>query len=80
MIHPMSKKRPYEHTKVQKKGKEEDAYACFFCNTVGKKNHGHHVILYSEGGDATIDNIITLCPKCHREYHAGRIQIDIGRF
>ncbi|WP_407082079.1 HNH endonuclease [Photobacterium leiognathi] len=53
---------------------------CFTCNVVSPKNHGHHIVLYSEDGDASIDNMITLCPHCHAEYHAGRLQIDIGRF
>ena len=73
-------KRSYQHVKAQKKGKELDSYMCFFCNAVDKKNHGHHIVLYSEDGDASIGNMITLCPKCHREYHAGRLQVDIGRF
>ena len=73
-------KRSYQHIKAQKEGKKLDGFMCFFCNTVQKNNHGHHIILYSEDGTASIDNMITLCPICHREYHAGKIQIDIGRF
>jgi 5-methylcytosine-specific restriction endonuclease McrA len=76
----MTKKRSNDHLKAQKEGKEIDAYMCFFCNTVDSRNHGHHIILFSENGSASVDNIITLCPGCHREYHAGRIKIDIGRF
>ena len=73
-------KRSYQHVKAQKKGKELDSYMCFFCNVVDKKNHGHHIVPYSEGGDASIGNMMTLCPKCHRDYHARRLQVDIVRF
>lgn len=73
-------KRSYQHVKAQKAGKEVDSYMCFTCNVVSPQNHGHHIVLYSEDGDASIDNMITLCPHCHAEYHAGRLQIDIGRF
>ncbi|WP_413817136.1 HNH endonuclease [Pseudomonas viridiflava] len=76
----MGQKRSNEHRKAQREGKELDAYMCFFCNKVDLKNHGHHIILFSEDGNGSTDNIITLCPNCHRDYHAGRIKIDIGRF
>ncbi|WP_295890941.1 HNH endonuclease signature motif containing protein [uncultured Vibrio sp.] len=31
----------------------------------------HHVIPLSENGDDTIDNVLALCPNCHREKHYG---------
>lgn len=73
-------KRSYQHVKAQREGKEVDEFMCFFCHLIAKCNHGHHIILYSEDGDATVANMITLCPKCHRDYHAGILRIDIGRF
>ena len=79
----MSKKRKtrsYPHLKAQKAGKEQDEYVCFFCNTVQKKNQGHHIMFYSENGDASVGNIITLCPECHTDYHRGILHIDLGRF
>jgi 5-methylcytosine-specific restriction endonuclease McrA len=76
----MSKKRSYDHTKSQKLAKEIDKYMCFFCLEVNSKSHGHHIIYYSEDGSSSIHNMITLCPKCHRDYHSGKLKIDIGRF
>lgn len=73
-------KRPYSHIIAQKTGKELDSYMCFFCNKVDKGNHGHHIVFYSEGGEASVKNIMTLCPDCHREYTVGKLHIDIGRF
>ncbi len=75
-----SKKRESKHLNAQKKGKILDAYVCFFCHLICKKNHGHHIIKYAEGGVASTDNIITLCPQCHRDYHSGKIKVDIFRF
>ena len=31
----------------------------------------HHIIPLSVGGEDTLDNVIALCPNCHREKHFG---------
>lgn len=31
----------------------------------------HHVVPLSVGGEDTLDNVISLCPNCHREKHFG---------
>ena len=31
----------------------------------------HHVKSLSDGGEDTLDNVIALCPNCHREKHYG---------
>lgn len=74
------KRRETTHINAQKNGKKVDEFMCFFCLQINKSNHGHHIILYSEGGDGSVQNIITLCPKCHRAYHSGKLKIDLGRF
>ena len=81
----MSRKRPREHVRAQREGKERDEYTCAFCLKQVPKNqryliHGHHVIQYAEDGPALKDNIITLCKECHDAYHAGEINIDISAF
>lgn len=68
-------KRSYEHTKVQRQGKERDQYMCFICGIIGNTAEGHHMLLHSEDGPAMIENIITLCKPCHIDYHAGRLPI-----
>jgi 5-methylcytosine-specific restriction endonuclease McrA len=73
-------KRNSKHIKAQKEGKRLDEYMCFFCLDTFKGNHGHHIILYSEDGIASVNNMITLCPDCHRKYHSGKLNIEIGRF
>lgn len=37
----------------------------------------HHVIYVSAGGLDTLDNLITLCRKCHDDIHAGRLKLEI---
>ncbi|MDD1428613.1 HNH endonuclease [Dolichospermum sp. ST_sed9] len=50
------------------------------CGKITQKAHGHHLIPYSEGGEADLQNMITFCPECHRKYHSGELNIDIDRF
>ena len=76
----MAQKRNSKHIKAQKAGKEADAYVCFFCQRQFHGNHGHHIMLYSEGGEPSIQNMLTLCPECHRDDHNGKIKLDIYRF
>lgn len=76
----MAQKRSNKHISAQKKSKELDEFMCFFCLTTCKSNHGHHIFFYSEGGEATVENMITLCPRCHRLYHSGKLKIELGRF
>jgi len=76
----MTQKRSKEHLLAQKHGKELENYTCANCLKKFSGNHGHHIIPYSEGGEADLQNIITLCPECHRAYHSGELKIDITRF
>ena len=46
----MPGKRSGEHLRAQREGKELDQYVCFFCLKKFQGNHGHHIMLYSEGG------------------------------
>lgn len=73
-------KRDKDHTKAQKAGKKRDGYVCMVCGEYNEKGQGHHVISLSHGGPATKHNIITMCPACHKDYHRGKLKIDIGLF
>ncbi len=52
------------------------------CENCGKKFKDykeaeyHHIELYSEGGETKIDNIMVLCPECHKEKHRGKPNND----
>ena len=68
------KSRGSEHCTVQKRGKERDLYTCQICGSTYRVE-GHHIIDYQYGGAASIDNIVTLCQKCHKQVHRGNIDI-----
>lgn len=66
--------REREHCVVQRKGKERDLYTCQICGSTDCVE-GHHILNYQYGGAASIDNIVTLCSKCHKQVHRGNIDI-----
>lgn len=70
----MSKQRESCHQVVQKKGKNRDLHTCQVCGSMIQPE-GHHIINYQFGGAANVDNIITLCQKCHKAVHRGAIDI-----
>lgn len=39
----------------------------------------HHVIWLGEGGDDSIDNVVALCPNCHRKMHALNLDEDVDK-
>jgi len=73
-------KRDGEHTRVQREGKKRDGKVCFICGRYCDRAQGHHVIYVSQGGPPSLKNIITLCDECHRDYHNGKLKIDVGTF
>ena len=66
--------REREHCVAQKKGKERDLYTCQICGST-EDVEGHHILNYQFGGAASLDNIVTLCRKCHKQVHRGKIDI-----
>lgn len=73
-------KRPNEHIKAQKKVKDIEGYKCAICRRVTNNSQGHHLIPYSRGGSSDQQNMITMCTSCHRDYHNGKLNVDIYRF
>lgn len=41
--------------------------------------HPHHIVYKSKGGTDTMDNIITLCWRCHRDVHEHKVRLDVIR-
>lgn len=68
------KKRSYEHTKIQRQGKERDQYTCQICGS-NERSEGHHIFDYFYGGAADKENIVTLCHDCHNKVHKGLIDL-----
>lgn len=54
-----------------------DKYTCQCCKTKQGTLEVHHIIFRSNGGSDEPDNLITLCRQCHRELHAGKINLNI---
>jgi 5-methylcytosine-specific restriction endonuclease McrA len=34
----------------------------------------HHIIPLSKGGEDSLENVVSLCPNCHRETHFGKVE------
>jgi 5-methylcytosine-specific restriction endonuclease McrA len=51
-----------------------DRWHCRNCNTTQNLTP-HHIMFQSQGGDDSLDNLVTLCLKCHDDVHAGRLGI-----
>jgi len=61
--------RGFDWKKIKKIVKERDNYTCQICGITEKDTKQylqvHHLIKYSIFKDNDLDNLITLCPKCH---------------
>ena len=72
---------PYISTYAKKRAKG----ICQLCNQPAPFNskdgtpylESHHIIWLSEGGSDSIDNIVALCPNCHKKIHIVNDEKDI---
>lgn len=75
---------------VRVKVLERDSFCCRACNWSPEKANLadryrtflelHHIEHHAEGGENTVDNLITLCNICHDEVHRGNIQaLELAR-
>jgi hypothetical protein len=37
----------------------------------------HHIVYRSQGGTDDLDNLVTLCMKCHDDVHGGRLKVEL---
>jgi 5-methylcytosine-specific restriction endonuclease McrA len=66
--------RNSKHNTVQRLGRLRDYNICQVCgSTIAPE--GHHIIDYQFGGNADIENIVTLCRACHKQVHRGNLDI-----
>jgi hypothetical protein len=45
---------------------ERDNYTCLCCGATDKRLDTHHKVARRYGGTNSLDNIITVCTKCHK--------------
>ena len=48
---------------------KRDRYSCVKCNS-GEKIECHHIKRIKDGGNNQLENLITLCRKCHKIEHS----------
>jgi 5-methylcytosine-specific restriction endonuclease McrA len=53
-----------------------DGWHCRKCNK-NSELHPHHVIFRSAGGSDDLNNLLTLCAKCHAGIHDGRLRLEV---
>lgn len=54
-----------------------DEFKCRICKKDKIKLEAHHIQFRSNGGKDTINNLATLCDKCHDLLHAGKVSLDM---
>jgi 5-methylcytosine-specific restriction endonuclease McrA len=53
-----------------------DGWRCRHCGD-SSGLHPHHVVYKSHGGKDELNNLLTLCWKCHRGHHDGKLDITV---
>jgi hypothetical protein len=53
-----------------------DGHRCIACHGM-RRLHAHHVVFRSRGGPTRLDNLATLCAKCHGLLHEGFLDIEV---
>jgi 5-methylcytosine-specific restriction endonuclease McrA len=64
---------------LQRQTFERDGFKCRHCKKGGKELHAHHIIARQDGGEDTLDNLVTLDKECHVAYHQGKLELKIGK-
>lgn len=69
----------YNRYKIKAQIFQRDKFECVNdkCNHKDKQLEMHHVLPQSMGGVDSVDNCITVCSTCHKNYHSGRKSIFI---
>ena len=63
-----------QYRKLSKMVLKRDNKTCQHCGCY-TESPPHHVKHRSQGGDDSMDNLITLCWRCHRGVHDGKIKL-----
>lgn len=63
---------------IQRQVFERDGFKCRQCKRSKTELHAHHLQARSEGGEDTLENLVTLDRGCHVKYHRGELTLKIG--
>lgn len=64
----------HQHRAVYLAVHARDGRVCRVCGIYcGQSIHLHHVIYRSQGGPTTVENLLSVCQKCHAGIHARTI-------
>lgn len=66
------KNKPIKDKEIAIKVKKRDG-VCIYCLNKSRDLQAHHIISRAQGGSDILENLISLCWKCHRLYHDGHI-------
>jgi hypothetical protein len=68
----------------KRKARERDAFTCQFpgCGKQdrGKGTHAHHLVPRVAGGEDSLDNLVTLCSRHHREVESRLFLVLVQRY
>ena len=67
----------YSFANVRAHTLDRDNYTCQCCGKKHVRLEVHHIIFRSLGGSDELDNLITLCEKCHKALHDGKITLNL---
>ncbi|MEM7535220.1 MAG: RNA-guided endonuclease IscB [Chloroflexota bacterium] len=54
-----------------------DGYECQHCHQKNVRLEAHHIVFRRNGGKDTLENLLTLCHRCHERVHDGKITLNI---
>ena len=60
---------PVDWPKRRKAVRKRDSHQCQHCGSDDTELHVHHIIPKSRGGHHGLNNLVTLCWRCHDEAH-----------
>jgi hypothetical protein len=71
----MAREYPADWDSRRKKVYKRDKYTCQNCGRKGGIDgdvelHAHHIVPKSKDGRHELDNLVTLCSKCHKPVHS----------
>jgi RRXRR protein/HNH endonuclease len=54
-----------------------DGYSCGNCGKKQGRLQAHHLVFREQGGKDTLTNLLTLCERCHKQVHQGKITLNV---